>query len=283
MSESPTASPTTSKQEQPVTAPAAADQPRGDNGQFKKPGDEWGEHVELDPDAQKKFNRIYGALKHNQNLNEQLLNDNVTLAARLEALEKNVFETEGQRTEAQLKATKINALRMGDFEKAAEVDDKLMEIRLEAMQKKQPPASQTPAAMNYELDKDSSALLDSWGAEKDGKGGLLRPWVMPDHPLHEKANRAHQVVMADPMTSFAPLPDVLDAIDRLMGVAQPKTRPTPGAKPAQMAAVQGVTTPPQRSAASPALNAQQIYIAKKMFRGDPDPIGRYRRAMASHG
>jgi len=31
------------------------------------------------------------------------------------------------------------------------------------------------------------------------------------------------------------------------------------------------------------LTAEQIHIAKRMFRGDPDPIGRYKRAITTHG
>lgn len=273
--------------ESPTESPPAseAQQPRDADGKFRPKGmpeDETWEFVDLSPDAQKRFNRIYGALKHNQNLNEQLLKDNVTLAARLEALEKNVFESEGQRTEAQLKAQKVSALANQDYERVAEIDDQLMEMRIAARTPTQPVVSDTPVAQQYELDEESKTILDGWGSERDGSGNLLRPWVDPKHPLHEKAARAHQVIMADPMTSFAPLPDVLDQIDRLMGVEKSKSRPSPAAKPARQAAAVGVDIPPKRSGSQPQLTAQEIYIAKKMFRGDPDPITRYRRAVATH-
>jgi len=277
-----------SQTESQPTSPEVVAQPRDDKGKFRPkglPDDEEWDHVELSPDAQKRFNRVYGALKHHQLLGEQLLKDNVALADRLQALEKNVFDSDHQRTEAQLKAAKVGALSSGDYQRVADIDDALMELRIKAQQPTQPVlASETQQAQDLVLDADTKALLDEWGSERGPSGEPLRPWVDPKHPLHEKATRAHAMVMADPMTAFADVSTVLEAIDKHMGVAPHRTvQPSAAAKPARHLDFKASEAPPKSRAPLPTLTAQQIHIAKRMYRGDPDPVGRYKRAMQSHG
>lgn len=273
--------------------------PRGPDGKFRPKGlpeDESWDYVELSPEAQKRFNRVYGALKHHQALGEQLLNDNVLLADRLEKLEKRVTSTQEASTDAQLKGAKAAALAAGDYQRVVEIDDALLELKAKSLQQTmvQPIGlSETPAVQNYQLDETSRVLLDQWGSERGADGHLLRPWVDERHPLHQKAQQAHRLVMADPTTAFAPIGDVLDAIDGYMGIDRqqrtvgvpqaPPQPPAAAAKPARHAAFLGTENPPKSKVPSPQLTAQQIHIAKRMFRGDPDPIARYRRAIATHG
>src|SRR6266498_3233324 len=285
---------TTSSPSLDVPAP----QPRGPDDKYRPkglPDDEQWEYVELSPEGQKRFNRVYGALKHHQALNEQLLNDQIILADKLDKLEKRVTSGEGASTEAQLKGAKVAALVGGDYQRVIEIDDALLELKMRAHQQQNMPQqpggpSELPATQNYSLDEATKVLLDEWGRERGADGDLLRPWVDPRHPLHEKANRAHQLVMADPMTAFAPIGDVLDSIDRYMGVGKSATakavgapQPVAAAKPAKHEAFLGTENPPKSKTASPQLTAEQIHIAKRMFRGDPDPVGRYKRAITTHG
>jgi hypothetical protein len=250
------------------------------------PDDERWDHIDLTPEAQKRFNRVYGALKHHQALGEQLLQDNVLLAERLERLEHKVTAGQEATTEGQLKAAKAAALSAQDYSRVVEIDDALLDLKTRALQPS-PAVSPTIATApeHYQLDETSRAVLDDWSRELGADGSPLRPWVNSNHPLHEKANRAHGLVMADPMTAFADISIVLDAIDRYMGVDKRPTAaaPTAAARPAKHAAFMAGDNPPKSKSPQPQLTAQQIHVAKRMFRGSPDAVERYRKALGQHG
>src|SRR5574338_959913 len=107
-----------------VEASEASSQTRDEQGRFRPkgiPDDERWEHIELSPEAQKRFNRVYGALKHHQALGEQLLNDNLVLAKRLEALEQNVYTMGRESTESDLTRAKADALAAGNYKAVVEI------------------------------------------------------------------------------------------------------------------------------------------------------------------
>jgi hypothetical protein len=165
-----------------------------------------------------------------------------------------------------------------------------MDLKAKSLQPQMPSAAQPAieaAAANYQLDESTKRVLDDWGSERGADGEPLRPWVDPRHPLHEKANRAHQLVMADPMTAFADISTVLDAVDKYMGIdgKRPSAGPSAAAKPAKHTGWNqaGAAGTPQSKSAQPQLTAQQIHIAKKMYRGDPNAVERYRKAITTHG
>lgn len=114
-------------------------------------------------------------------LKEHLGNRLEKLSERTGKLEEAEF---GDQVE-QLRAQKVQALEEYDFEKAAAIDEQLMEVKLSQRQMPQP--EPTPEPSEAQIDPGLQSYISEWGAERDDSGNYVRPWANPGHPEYEKA------------------------------------------------------------------------------------------------
>lgn len=271
--------------EQP--APEQHGQPRDDKGKWRPkdlpPDEEWQE-VELSPDAQRRFNRVYRQLKQHQGIGEQLLKDNAMLMERLAKLEAGLGEREQTDQLTRLKQEKAQALAEQDYQRVVDIDDQILALR--TTQRPEPkPVEPRQVATDFEddLDPDTTQAIIAWRDERGPDGNLLRPWFNPRHPLHEKAKMVSAAVNVDPDIAPDDHRAAMAAIDRLMGVGPARPAKSPP-KPTRPMATFAPDTPSRAKAPSPELTAEQIYIAKRMFPNDKDAVERYKKAMVkTHG
>ncbi len=241
---------------------------------------EWG-HVDFsDPVAtQRRFNRMYAQAKHQEKMQAQLAEDNRRLAERLEAIENSKStETHVSKLET-LKAERRNALINGDLVRADELDDAIFELR-----------SNKPEVIKEkkeELPYISPALqtrATNWMQETDEEGNLLRPFASPDHPQHKQFIKIVEGIVSDPEVAATVLhldandPNVDDVFNRV-----DKAMEAVGlAKKRKAKIIPSVLTPTPKGGNNKGevkLTMEQIAVAKKMYKGDPDPIARYKNAL----
>lgn len=143
--------------------------------------------------------------------------------------------------EAQLAALRQQAWEKGDSKAYDEINDKLIEIKLNkkltATQRQVvQPQQQQPAQYNNaaeiaqrgvqdgELDPNDARLIAAWQDERDENGNQLRPWSYSNSPLHMQAAAEAAAVWRNP--KFTTTEQRIAEIDRRMGVAKRTVSPT---------------------------------------------------------
>lgn len=244
---------------------------------------EWG-HVDFttaDPATiQRRMNRMYAQTKQHEKIQAQLAEDNRRLVERLEALENSKStETHVSKLES-LKAERRNALINGDLVRADELDDAIFELR-----NNKPEVIKE--SKKEELPYISPALqtrATNWMQETDEEGNLLRPFASPDHPKHKQFIKIVEGIVSDPEVAATILhldaddpniDDVFNRVDKAMEVVGL-------AKKRKSKIIPSVLTPTPKGGNNKGeikLTMEQIAVAKKMYKGDPDPIARYKNAL----
>lgn len=242
---------------------------------------EWG-HVDFsDPVAtQRRFNRMYAQTKHNEGIQKQLLEDNKKLIERLEAIENSKSKETLQSSLEKLKAERRNALINGDLVRADELDDAIFDLKTST---KNEPVKEKKEETPY-ISPGLQARVGSWITETDEEGNVLRPYATPGHPQHEQFRKIVEGILADPEVAATVLhldandpnvDEVFTRVDKAMeAVGLSKKRKTRINPP-----VLAPTPKGGNAAGETKLTMEQIAVAKKLYKGDPDPIGRYKKAL----
>lgn len=181
------------------------------------------EKVDLSPEQQARFNRIYGQMKQKDKVIEQLSADQRKAFDRLEALESSHEERETGSQLDELRLVERAALDEGDIGKAQEVRDQITDLKIQSAQPKTAQEKKTETQVtgndfvNEYLTPDRRTKLEAWVGEVGDDGQPLRPWAAEDHPHHKTAMRAAWAVIGDPSMEGSEIEDYLTEVDKVTG------------------------------------------------------------------
>ena len=213
-----------------------------------------------DPKEEARFKRIYANMKEHERTVAELAKANRQLLERLESFEtKTAQQTQTDQISA-LKAAKRTAYESGDIDKVTEIDDKIIELRLESAAKpaRKPEAPSAPAA---QLDPTFESQIVKWAYETDDTtGDFLRPWAQPQHPKYNRALSIAKGVVEDPDFDGKSPDVILAEVDRLMGVQKAAPRAAAAEAPV-LGANRNIR---QASTARVALSPEQERAARAM-------------------
>jgi len=150
--------------------------------------------VEMPPEIQKQFNKIYGEMKKTKERNSALEDHALKLTNALSKLQNDSKESQIKDVVSTLKQQIRAARDAGDDDKMDELQDKLTELTVEAKLEKKLPRVATPAQKPdqtyYELTKSEERIMSTWATEVDDEDEPLRPWAQSDK--HPKAQAAYE-------------------------------------------------------------------------------------------
>lgn len=241
------------------------------------------DRVEFTPEQQKRFNRMYAQVKSQESIHKQLIEDNKKLVTRLTAIEARNLQKEVDTSISKLKEAKVKALELGDYSKADDIADEIAEVKAkakEAEKEQEKLKVEDPKESPLVLPPDVQEKVASWVSAKDDDGNLLRPFVNPAHPQHQKFLKIAQIVLEDHDNNDIPVEQVISMVDNALeayGLTKSKkTQPTKQKTANVLSGLQGSTS---LSSPKPKLTNQQKYVARKMFAGDPKAEEKYIEAL----
>ena len=243
---------------------------------------EWNKVEFNDAATQKRFNRMYAQQKANERIQAQLAEDNAKLVARLDAMENAAKHERVVDSVNKIKAARRTAILEGNLELADELDEQLYEARQAKNKPTEEKNTTDDKAAMPQIPTVIQERIVEWIAETDDDGEVLRPYAQPDHPKYEQFKGIVAGILADKGLAEAILTaddaysdsvsSVFDKVDRAMhAVGLGKIKKS---QPAVLSPSSKVENDKGTK-----LTMEQIAVAKKMYKGDPDPIGRYRKAL----
>ena len=130
------------------------------------------EFVEFDdPKVEARFTQIYGHMKQNERVIEQMAGDNKKLMERLDKYERD-SEDRGAASQMEvLKAQYQKSIEEGDAARATAVNEQMIDL------KTRPQAAQTPVETvqpQVQLSPDQQMKLATWAQEIDTEGNWKR-------------------------------------------------------------------------------------------------------------
>lgn len=231
--------------EAPVQQTETTDnQPIVDNSEQKPDGFD---RVELPPEAQKRFDRVYGNMKRYENSAKELQD---IVAKQFEII--NGLQTGQQQivnhlqtqdftdAESRLNTQRDEAWSKGDQRGWHQANDQLTEIKLKKnlslQQQRQavPVQQQQPAqtvnsqdAVQYavqrgEITPQDAHIFKSWATETDDTGNFKRPWVNAHDIKNTVAAIEGRAVFENPAFAQKSFAEKLREIDRRMGMTAPQ-------------------------------------------------------------
>ena len=234
-------------------------------------------HVEFTPAQQKRFNRLYAQVKQQEAIQNQLAEDNRKLVERLSQMETRTLEKESKTTLDSLKAARREAISTGDAERLEQIEDKIEEYKT-AVQKAKDEIETTKKVEQEPLSTQLVSRIQEWAQETDDSGTVMRPFVHPNHPDHERFKLVTEFVLRDPSMSDKDEDEYFLAVDKALenfGMLKPKTQAKP--KPTIASVLSSDTGGAGKSGTK--LSPEQRKIARNMFRSSKDPEEEYRKAM----
>lgn len=234
--------------------------------------------VEFTPEQEARFKRVYGHMKEYERELKKVSENNGILLSKLEEMESKFSSRETTDALAILKAEKKAAYESGNIDKVMEIDDKIIRLSTAPKPEKIELKKTDPKEVASEwLTPERKAVLDAWAQEPDQSGTPLRPWTNPNHPKYARLVEMAAGVMNDPDFKDGPIENVLQEVDRLMGLDKPKAV-------RQTAAVLGGDTnaSPATDKSAPLTEAQKR-TARLMFPKEKDPFKKYSEAMKKYG
>lgn len=234
------------------------------------------EFVQMDPETEKRFNRVYGHMKQaNRKAEEaerianQAAQDNAKLVERLEKLD----EAKSNQAVDDLRQEEKTAMEEGDYDRATAARDKITDLKVEAKIPK--PEEKKPDELPP-IDPGLKDRLNSWAAETDAEGNLLRPWADSEHEDNGTAMKLVTGILAT--NPNAPLDTLLDEIDK--ETKRLNRRPTRNA--AAVLSGDGDVRPKAKKKTS--LSSDQKAIAERMYPNlkAADAAKRYADAMEKY-
>jgi hypothetical protein len=224
-----------------------------------------------DPKVLERINDLYGQVKKSDARNQMIIEHNKQLEARLaeyadkvNKIERSTQDTVINKVEADLKQALRAAREEGDYDNVDEIENKLLDIRLERRLAEKIPPKETPKfqqvspqQQQYEQQLINNATyIENLALEKNQQGNLLRPYLYDWHPDNKKAVELFESIpkefaAAGKQVEMRTIMEVLD--ERLQGR---KTK-------SQSAVLSGDNSDaPARNVVR--LSAQEIDTAKKM-------------------
>lgn len=155
-----------------------------------------------DPKILDRINDLYGQVKKSDAAKQMLIEHNKQIEARLiesiekiNKIERTTKDNASDRVEAELKASLRIAREEADFERIEQIEDKLLDLRVEKRVAEKIPAPQkevtqkpNPQQQQYEQQLVHNAhYLEFLSNEKDSTGNTIRPYLQDWHPDNQKA------------------------------------------------------------------------------------------------
>lgn len=195
------------------------------------------EFVEVDdPKVKARIDDLYSQVKKSDQRNQLFQQHNLELEKklsetldRLEKFERATKDTASNQVETELK-TKLRAAReIDDFDTIQEIEDKLLDLRLERrIAEKVPPKVQEkpkePAPQEREF-IEKAKYIELLSQERDEHGNILRPYLYDWHPDNAKASELARTIpqefaAAGKEVNIKTIMEVID--ERLRGKKQPQ-------------------------------------------------------------
>lgn len=154
-----------------------------------------------DPKVMDRINDLYGQVKQSDKRNQMILEHNKMLedklaeyAEKANKIERQSRDTASDKVEGELKARLRTAREEHDLDTIEQIEDKLLDLRLERrisdkIQKQETPViRQSPAQQQFEKQLvHNAAYIENLSQERDQQGNLLRPYLYDWHPDNKKA------------------------------------------------------------------------------------------------
>ena len=214
--------------------------------------------VEMDPQTEARFKRIYANMKQYERVTKEMGEQNRALLDKVNGLEQGKVDE----TLRALRAQKQEALDNMDSARVAEIDEAMVDLKLAV--KEEPAQAPQEQANDMGLTPQQEARLVSWATETNGDGEQIRPWAMPGHPYYGKLTNVAAAAMQDPnLAHYAAegnMEPILKEVDKLMGLDQSK----PGKRAAPTALSGKSDAQPPRPKGNGKLSADQKIIADAM-------------------
>ena len=231
-----------------VTQAAESAPPSAEQQTEEKPGSKY---VEInDPEVKARFDKVYGQLKFQQRVNEELVSTTRALKEKLESFEAKTTQKEAADNKAVIKAALAKAHEDGNYRAVAELTERL--VTLDTPKPKEPERQVAPQP-EVQLSQQELAQFNNWLTELDDKGDIKRPWALAHHPQYETAVEITNRILADPSISMNGMQAVLSALDKEMGSRR--------SKPASAPVLDGSSSKPRQVKA---LTPEQQYVARQM-------------------
>lgn len=253
------------------------------------PEDERWEPIELTPEAQKRFNRIYAQNQSYKRTTEETAKiaktlaeenkrqaeENKRLEERLNKLEQGYSEDKKEVTIDRLKKERREALANGDDDRVLELTDEIISLKYrkpEVSEKKEvkEEVSKEEVKEEPEIDQELEKIIFDWRYEKNKNGMLLRPWAVDDHPENKMAIKMAEAIVEREdgnITIEDLLAQVEKGMNRYLGISKERT-------PTNVESTGGGKGKVSTSSLTP----EQKRVAKLMFPNEKDPFERYAKA-----
>ena len=232
---------------------------------------EWNK-VELTPEQQRRFNRLYAQVKTQERVQGEIIDQNRKLLEKLEAYENENKTTKHVSQLEQLKTTRREALMAGDLVKADELDEQIFELRSAKPKVVEPKTAEE----TYELQPEVKARVVEWANETSDDGEMLRPFILVGHPKHRACMTIIESVLQDEALYGKDVEDYVKAVDKALianGIMKTKTKVQAAPSPV----LESSTQPPGGRQVQK-LSFEEQHVAKRMYPNDPDPVARYIKA-----
>lgn len=187
--------------------------------------------VDLTPEQQARFDRVYRQVKATDRKNEALRQWNEQLQSRIEKIESSHDSRQSEDVERDLRKQLVEANQALDYEKAADLQVKLADVaaerKLASVLKKQAPQQQQPKPQVQQQDDgddiftpDEAAVIKSWSEQRDATGKKVRPWTDGGHELSQDAVEEMRLILTSPRYSNLTMGQKLTELDKRMGLVR---------------------------------------------------------------
>ena len=234
------------------------------------PPDGGKEYVELPPEAEARFKRIYGNMKQWERIAGERIETEKQLRDRIDKLEDQLGKKESDDRISELKAAEKEALEAGEYDRASQVRDEITDIKVDSKIPKETKKAEAPPEASDWLTPEREERINRWAWERSDKGELLRPWADPNHPEHKNAIRQMELCVEE--NPGIELDEILAETDKIMGQRVKRT-----AAPVLSG---GSDVRPKETKVS--LSEDEKLVARKMYASlSPDEaVKRYAKAKA---
>lgn len=126
----------------------------------------------------------------------------------------HIEEEKSENDLASLRRMAVDAMEEGEYDRAQEINERILELKLAPKEVKEEPEEKPEEAV---LPPQTQEVLTRWASEVDDSGNPVRPYVDENHPEHQKAIQKAQEIWNDPVARAK-----IDTIEDFLGILDKK-------------------------------------------------------------
>jgi hypothetical protein len=221
------------------------------------------DHVELTPEQQKRFNRMYGQVKAQD---EKLLLQGKHLEKLTTELEKARTERDAEKSRDAMDKIRErirDARDNGDEDKADRLREQLAELiaetKVAAAKPKEVPVVKAQAPEPVVMSRADTALVTKWANEADADGNFIRPWTQAGNAKVDAAAEYLNTLLIDPDHDDLTMAEKLEMVDVKFGTKRGADRKASGPQ------VSGTDLTGAPAAGKNGLKDEEKRVAEKLF------------------